>query len=337
LGQIELRFRPFVEFIDSHQEGIEVALRTWLPISPLVGTERFNKAVDYAVFPGGKRLRAYLTFVASLLGGVTAEQALKLSCAVEFIHTSSIVLDDLPSMDDGDLRRSRPALHVAFGEADAILVALALLNQSYALFADSVPRTAPAETLQHLLKEVTERIGSFGMIAGQSAELLASSWHGDESISQSCALKTTGLMRLMMVAGGTVSGSSAADLEALATFGECLGKAYQIYDDLADANGDRQSTGKCVRQDFRHNRASVIRGLDLEDSRNLANGIMEAGTDALLRFGDRAETRLLKSAAAFIVDRLNKSSFSLSPAVQSTRAQGVSVESRNEFQRSALE
>ncbi|MDX6710616.1 MAG: geranylgeranyl diphosphate synthase, type [Blastocatellia bacterium] len=326
LIQKETGLEPFIEFIDSHRGRLEEALGNWLPLSSIFGTDRFNQALQYAVFPGGKRLRAYLTHVASLLGGVSDEQALKLSCAVEFIHTSSIILDDLPSMDDADLRRTRPALHLVFGEGIAVLVAVALLNQAYALFANSVQGVAPAERVKKLIKEATRCIGSVGMIAGQAAELLSSGVRTDDLVLYSRELKTTALMRLMMVAGGIVSGASDADLEALATYGECLGKAYQIYDDLADATGDRESTGKSVGQDSRHRRPSIIKGLDREESRKLATGIIEAGKDALIRFGDQKEADLLRSAAGYIVGCFNPATFSSEAAVQVARDQGTDAE-----------
>jgi geranylgeranyl pyrophosphate synthase len=306
LPQKEPRPTLFPEFIDSHREQLEAALGNWTPVSPLTGTERFNQGLQYAVFPGGKRLRAYLTYVASKLCDTSDEQALKLSCAIEFIHTSSIILDDLPSMDDADLRRNRPTLHLLYGEGHAILIALAFLNQAYALFADSVPGNVPAQRLQQLTTEVTRRIGNVGMIAGQAAELLSSGSDADGPMLDSRELKTTALMRLMMVAGGIVSGSSHQDLEALATFGESLGRAYQIYDDIADAMGNRQSTGKSVRQDSRHCRPSITAGLDGEESRRLATAIIKLGTDALNRFDNRHEAQLLKSAADCIVASFNQ-------------------------------
>jgi len=305
LAQNEIGVDLFLEFIASQRDAVEESLKNSLPISQEVGTERFNQALQYAVFPGGKRLRAYLTFIASMLGGASADQALKLGCAIEFIHTSSIILDDLPSMDDADLRRNRPALHLVCGEGHAILVAVALLNQAYALFSAAVPAQAPAERLQLLLAEVTRRIGSLGMIAGQAAELLSSGTTADDSILFSRELKTSALMRLMMVAGGTIAGSPTEDLEALATFGDCLGRAYQIYDDLADATGDRESTGKSVGQDSRHHRPIIIQGLDREESRELASNIVQKGTDSLDRFGERYEANLLRSAARYIVNAFN--------------------------------
>lgn len=326
LAENEIGRELFIEFIDSHRDRLEEALSNSLPLSSVVGTDLFNQALEYAVFPGGKRLRVYLTFVASLLGGASDEQALKLSCAVEFIHTSSIILDDLPAMDDADLRRNRSTLHLVFGEGHAILAAVALLNQAYALFASSVPGTAPADRLQELIKEVTRRIGGVGMIAGQAAELLSSGRRADDAVLDSCELKTTALMRLMMVAGGIASGSAAADLEALATYGECLGRAYQIYDDLDDATGDRQSTGKSVRQDSRHRRPHTVDVMDSDESRRLAAGFVKRGTDALLRFGDRYEANLLRSAAGYVVGRFNSAVRAAEPIIPEARDPASSAE-----------
>jgi geranylgeranyl pyrophosphate synthase len=157
------------------------------------------------------------------------------------------------------------------------------------------------------------------MIAGQAAELLFSGAQTDDSVLSSRELKTTALMRLMMVAGGIVSAAPAADIAALAKFGECLGRAYQIYDDLADMAGDRQSTGKSVGQDSRHLRPTIVNGLDSEQGRTLAADIVEAGKEALFRFGNRREAELLRSAADYIVGSVTPAAVSSESAVQEVR------------------
>ena len=291
----------FPRFVASQRARVEAALETWLPVSDAPGTERFNEAVRYAVFPGGKRLRPLLTLVASGLGGASGEQALMHGCAVEFIHTSSLVLDDLPSMDDAELRRRRPALHLAYGEGMALLVAVGLLNQSYVLFAGSARDGEQAARLPRLIREVVGCVGGAGMIAGQAVELALSGERSDDAVLASRELKTTGLMRLMMVAGGILAGAPDGDTNALAAFGESLGRAYQIYDDLADAWGDQQSTGKSVGQDLRHLRPTVVRGLSPEEARELSAGVVASGKEALARFGGRPEARLLRSAADHII------------------------------------
>ena len=309
----------FTQFVQSRQEQLEEALHTRLPVSAVAGTERFNEALNYAVFPGGKRLRPHLTAIASLLAGASEDQALNLACAMEFIHTSSITLDDLPAMDDADLRRDRPALHLVFDEAHAILVSVSLLNQAYALFAKSVRPEASAVGFTALITEATRCIGSGGMIAGQAAEMLSSGAPADDSILSSRELKTSGLMRLMMVAGGLVAGAADADVAALAIFGERLGQAYQLYDDLADSSGDCQTTGKSVGQDSRHLRPTIVTGLDSEAVRSIAAGVIESGKDALVRFGDRYEANLLRSAADSIVNSFNPAMISTESALSHSR------------------
>src|SRR4051812_46484177 len=157
----------FVDYVRRNGRQLEHALGAALPRSSVSGAETFNNALHSAVFPGGKRLRSYITMIAARLAGCSEDQALSLACAIEFIHTCSLVLDDLPSMDDADLRRGRPTLHLTFGEGTAILVAIALLNQAYALLG----RAAAADRLPGLLAETSRCIGSDGMIAGQAAEL----------------------------------------------------------------------------------------------------------------------------------------------------------------------
>jgi geranylgeranyl diphosphate synthase type II len=267
------------------------------------------------VFPGGKRLRPHLTLIGSRLVGASDEQAFMLSSAVEFIHTSSLILDDLPVMDDAELRRNRPALHIAFGEDIAVLVAVALLNQSYALLACSAQNSAQTERLPRLIREAVGCIGHAGMIAGQAADLALSGPEGDNSAASTRALKTTALMRLVMVAGGIISGASDEDIAALATYGERLGQAYQIYDDLADTIGDHQSTGKSVGQDLRHLRPTAVRRLSHSEVRELATQVVESGKDALARFGDQPDAQLLRSAADYIVAGFNPADASLEPSV----------------------
>lgn len=306
----EMGSDQFSSFLASNRESLEEALNDSLPVSHVHGTERFNEALKYSMFPGGKRLRPHLTLIGSGLCGASYEQALMLSSAVEFIHTSSLILDDLPGMDDAELRRNSPPLHVVYDEGIAILVGVALLNQAYALFAGSARNSEQAERVPRLIKEVAGCVGSSGMIAGQVAELALSGAHANESVSPGRELKTTALMRLMMVAGGIICGTSQPDIAALATFGESLGKAYQIYDDLADTLGDRRTTGKSVGQDVRHLRPTMVQGLTSEEVQALVAEVLETGKDALARFGDRPEAQLLASAADYIIAVLYPASVS---------------------------
>lgn len=298
----------FSAFVAANRLRIEAALDEWLPLAAAPGAERFNEALRCSVFPGGKRLRPLLALIASRLGGVSDEQGLKLSCAVEFIHTSSLVLDDLPCMDDAALRRDRPALHIAFGEGVAVLVAVALLNQAYALSASAARDGGRADRLPRLVEEVASCVGSSGMIAGQAAEFALSGRRGGRPSLASRDLKTTALMRLTMIAGAVAGGADESDVTALATFGESLGRAYQIYDDLVDTLGDQQGTGKSAGQDSRHRRPTAVEGLSREEIRGLAGDILEGGKGALAPFDGRPEAALLRSAADVIFSRFGVAS-----------------------------
>jgi geranylgeranyl pyrophosphate synthase len=294
----------FVEFVLQNQQRVQHALDDAMPRSRVAGAEKYNEALNYAIFSGGgKRLRFYLTLIAARLGGSSEEQALALASAIEFIHTCSLVLDDLPSMDDADLRRGLPSLHLAFGEGTAILVAVALLNHAYAL----VGRSVAADRLPRLLAEISRCIGSDGMIAGQATELALSGARHSRDVLANRDLKTTGLMRLVLVAGAVAAGGSKDDIDALAAFGETIGKVYQIYDDLADMLGDRQSTGKSVGQDARHVRPSLWALPDAEpaEATKQAASMLLSGKAVLDRFAGRPETELLKSAADFILARFD--------------------------------
>ena len=223
---------------------IEDGLRQYLPQSRLVCSERLNEALEYALFPGGKRMRPILTLLGARMVGGCLSRALPVACAVEFLHTTSLIFDDLPAMDDADLRRGSPALHLVFGEGLAQLAALALLNQTYALFGGSAA----------LIAEAAECLGMDGMIGGQAIDLEARSNHCAPAPFTARNRKTSALMRLTLTAGAIACEAGALDIEALAYAGECLGEAYQVCDDLLDQYLERDETGKTCHQDARHHR-----------------------------------------------------------------------------------
>ncbi len=229
------------------RELIESGLSDYLPQSALEGSDRLNEAIRYAMFPGGKRLRPVLTLLGVQVVGGCLKRALPVACAVEFLHTTSLVFDDLPAMDDASLRRGHPALHLVFGEGVAQLAALALLNETYALFG----RT-PA-----LIAEAAACLGTDGMIGGQAVDLEIRSTSRLTRIPFTARnRKTSALLRLTLAAGALACDAAPADVAALAQAGECLGEAYQICDDLLDEFLDGEDTGKDSRQDARHQRPS---------------------------------------------------------------------------------
>lgn len=292
-------------FVASSRGPVEEALRRRLPFSTLPHAGRLNEALVYSVFPGGKRFRPALALLASELAGASREQALAVACAVEFLHSSSLVLDDLPSMDDAVLRRKRPALHVVYGEGVALLASVALLNQSYALLAEAARGTDACGTL---VGEAARAIGADGMVGGQAVDLLTRAGEADTDALFCRELKTVALMRLMMTAGALACGAPAADTCALADFGECLGRAYQLCDDVADETRPPELTGKPARQDARHMRASAVNALGHEGAQDLARKLVTRGVARLCeQFGARDEVMLLADAGFFVLGESRES------------------------------
>lgn len=290
------------DFFNANHADIEAALRARLPVSSLPATNRLNDALEYALFPGGKRLRPALSLLASTLVRLPRAEALTIACAIEFLHSSSLVIDDLPGMDDAVLRRNRPALHLVFGESTALLVALALLNQSYALCAKAARSCGGMRAVERLVSEVSSVVGTEGMIGGQMLDLELKAGSTNAQGLAGRDLKTVALMRLTLTAGALAAGANEEDTRALRTFGECSGRAYQICDDLLDEVSD-EVTGKTSGQDSRHGRASAVNTLGIFGARVMSSEFIERGTHALTAcFGRRGEVELLADAARYIVD-----------------------------------
>src|SRR5262245_58264083 len=249
-------FDRLTNFIAGAMPMIEAALEQSLPLSARHGAERLNEALRAAVFPGGKRWRPILTLLGTMTAGGSAQSALPIACAIEFLHTSSLILDDLPAMDDAQMRRGRAALHLLYGEGFALLAALALLNQAYALLARA--------GTERLIAESARCIGTDGMIGGQAADLDIRASGGNSHALASRQLKTTALARLTIIAGAVADGADERDVAALARYGECLGAAYQICDDLLDELGESATIGKNVGQDARHLRPTFTAQLGAE-------------------------------------------------------------------------
>jgi geranylgeranyl pyrophosphate synthase len=304
----------FRNYVSSTRCDVEAALRARLPVSSLPASERLNEALNYALFPGGKRLRPALSMLASSLVQLPYAEGLTLACAIEFLHCSSLIIDDLPSMDDGGLRRDRPTLHRVFGEGPALLAALALLNQSYLLFAEAARSCRHDGTVERLVSTAAHSVGVEGMIGGQMLDL---------ELEDDCAnafslagrdLKTVALTRLMMTAGAIAAGSPEANVRALSEFGECFGRAYQICDDLLDASGDGPASNKTAGQDARFGRANAVSLLGVANAKQTACELVERGNDALLRsFGSCFQTEILTDAAYFVINSLPVETAKLSP------------------------
>lgn len=233
-------------YVELNRPRIEGSLREHLPLAPDAVDTRFNEAVRYSAFPGGKRLRPVLTLLgAELFGGDTSD-VMHAATAVEFVHTSSLIFDDLPAMDDSPERRGKLSLHKKFGEGLSTLVAIGFLNQAYALVTrdERLDRRRTADAVL----EIVECVGPAGMIGGQSVDLRLREISECRTCSPRIAggvlnLKTSSLIRLALRLGGILSGAHEKDLENLSLFAENLGQAYQISDDIIDVSQDVSTNG----------------------------------------------------------------------------------------------
>jgi geranylgeranyl diphosphate synthase, type II len=229
------------QYVEKHRPQIEKSLRAFLPFAPPQIETKFNEAVEYALFSGGKRLRPVLTLLGAELFGGKPETMMPAAVAGEYIHTSSLIFDDLPCMDNAPQRRGKTSLHEEFGEGLAVLVAIGFLNASYALVFVNHANLPERAMLAHA--ELVECIGASGMIGGQSVDLALAqgagagerSAHDFEAVRN---LKTSALMRLSLRVGSILAGASTLDLAALSRYAELLGDAYQLSDDLIDLEED---------------------------------------------------------------------------------------------------
>jgi farnesyl diphosphate synthase len=236
-------------FSDEATPRIVRALRQNLPLANAADSFVFNQALQDAVFPGGRRFRALLALLASELALASDADAMTSAVAVEYLHCSTLIFDDLPAMDDARERRGRACLHLRYGEGVAISVALALMNASFRVVVSGSPRDTVAA--QRALREMTGCIGM--QIAGQAADLAPSS---NRSISHS---KTSALIRLALTLGPMLSGVNPNYVEALGSFGEALGEAYQTVDDSRDIEEDMAllNRGRCTTFAIEHGREAA--------------------------------------------------------------------------------
>jgi geranylgeranyl diphosphate synthase type II len=279
-------------FFSAYQTRVDALLRQLLP-----GTgSPVERAMGYTLHAPSKRVRPVLTMLAAELCGGTAAQALPAAAAVECVHTSSLILDDLPGMDNAALRRGRPANHVEFGEAVAILAAFGLLNEAFGIIA----REYEPDLAARLGALVTEAIGRDGLIAGQAADLLATEQEiAFELLERIHRGKTGALFNASAIAGALTAGADRGSIAALSAFAKNLGLAFQIIDDLLDVEGNPAETGKAVRKDAR--KTTFVSFSGVEGAHQLASELCQTADRALAPFGQRADK--LRELSTFVATR----------------------------------
>jgi geranylgeranyl diphosphate synthase, type II len=259
-----------------------------------------HEAMRYSMFAGGKRLRPFLCLEAGRLLGGDEKSLLEVGCALELIHTYSLIHDDLPALDNDDLRRGKPTLHRKFGEATAILAGDALLTLAFEVLA--ISGLAP-QTKLRVIYELSHAIGTqAGMVAGQVVDLETTSLETDAATLEyiHCA-KTGALIRAAVRSGALCAQAGEPDLARVTVYGQKIGLAFQIADDLLDVLGSQEALGKAVRKDGHQKKATYPALHGVERSQRIAEELILEACAALEPFGDRA--RRLRQVAHYLVAR----------------------------------
>jgi geranylgeranyl diphosphate synthase type II len=263
-----------------------------------------HRAVRYSLFAGGKRIRPALVLASGEAVGGAREELLPLACAVEMIHTYSLIHDDLPAMDDDDLRRGKPTSHRVFGEAVAILAGDALLTRAFHLLAE-IEEGADEAQLRRRLRATAilgEACGTTGLIGGQVMDLESEGEPiGSEALERLHRAKTGALLSACVRGGAILGGASPADLDRLSRYASAIGLAFQVVDDVLDATEDADRLGKTAGKDEAARKATYVSVHGLGKARALAASLHQEALDAIVPLGPRGE--LLAAIARLIVDR----------------------------------
>jgi geranylgeranyl diphosphate synthase type II len=283
---------------------VEQALDAALPAESL-WPPTIHRAVRYSLFAGGKRIRPLLVLAAGEAVGGGAEALVPFACAVEMIHTYSLIHDDLPAMDNDDLRRGKPTSHKVFGEAIAILAGDALLTRAFHLLADA-PLDTPPDDVRRRLRTAAilgEAAGTSGLIGGQVADLEAEG-RLDVTLGELERLhraKTGALLAACVVGGGVLGGASESDLARLGQYADAIGLAFQVVDDVLDATEGAAQLGKTAGKDAASGKATYVRLMEIEGAREIAARLLREALAAIGPFAERGA--LLRALAILIVER----------------------------------
>ncbi len=263
-----------------------------------------HKAMRYSVFAGGKRLRPVLCLAGAEVCGGNSARVMPTACALELIHTYSLIHDDLPAMDDDDFRRGRPTSHKVFGEGMAVLAGDALLTFGFELIAGNARiKGVSSESVVRVLEVVAKGIGTLGMVGGQVADMEASGKkHSARELGFIHEHKTGSLITASLVSGAMLVGAAPSQVKALENYGENIGLAFQIVDDVLDIVGDKKLLGK-RGSDQDNNKLTFPAVYGLELSKKKAQAAVAKAKKALGVFGERA--KVLSALADYMVERQN--------------------------------
>jgi farnesyl diphosphate synthase len=289
-----------VELLKNYSARFNAALPAFF-IKPQGEERRVVDAMEYAVLNGGKRLRPFLVFETASLFGQTFEQSLEAAVSLEMLHTYSLIHDDLPAMDNDDLRRGKPSCHKQFDEATAILAGDGLLTAAF----EVLSRSKYTDRIKvRLIGLLSEAAGAFrGMVAGQMLDLSMerATVQGDprEIISRLESMKTGCLLRYACEAGAVLGGADEEKRDLLCRYARKIGIAFQVADDILDVEGDQKLVGKTLQKD--ENKLTFVNCFGLDESKKYAAELIEEAVEILRPFGHQAEH--LQKLAHFMIDR----------------------------------
>ena len=273
------------EYLAIRKRMIDRALGRYVPDESTYPSE-IHRAMRYSLFPGGKRFRAILVVASSEAVGGKPQQVLPSACALELIHTYSLIHDDLPAIDDDDYRRGKPSTHRKFGEAIAILAGDALLSLAFSLLTENAKKSGISDRrVLAVIREVAEAIGSLGMVGGQTVDIRRKQRYTREEITYIHTHKTAAIIKVSVRVGAILAGAKPAQLRNLTKYGENIGLAFQIVDDILDAS--------CKKEE-----SNYVAVFGKETSQKKARELIQEAKRKIIPFGKKG--RMLQAIADFI-------------------------------------
>jgi geranylgeranyl diphosphate synthase type II len=288
-------------YLERRQRLVNRALERLVPPDP-ARPKGLIEGMRYSLFVGGKRIRPILLMAAAESVGGTAQAVLSYACALEMIHTYSLVHDDLPAMDDDSLRRGKPTTHVEFGEAMAILIGDALLTDAFRIMVETASRARDPRGALAAIREIAAAAGAHGMVAGQVADMKAEGAPPDLPTVEFIHVRKTGAMILASVrAGALLAGAAATELRRLSGYGERVGLAFQIADDILDSEGTTGVTGKMQGRDKERKKVTFPAVVGIPAAKQRMLELIEDALAELAPFPRSADP--LRAIARFIAAR----------------------------------
>ena len=290
------------KYLQEKEDIVNKALDTLLPKEDEF-PQRLHKAMRYSIFAGGKRIRPILVIAAAEVFGKTAANVINIACAIELIHTYSLIHDDLPAIDNDDLRRGLPTNHKVFGEAIALLAGDALLTKAFQIM--SQPSAVSGQQSALILKsihEIAKAAGSTGMVGGQVVDIESEGKEVAFPVLEYIHIHKTGELILASVrAGAILAGAENKELETITRYGEAIGLAFQIADDIIDVEGNKEDVGKNIGGDAKKGKVTYPSILGVDESRKRARELVDMAITALKDFDRKAEP--LREIARYLVER----------------------------------